>query len=236
MATKYTAYSEARSIARKRLERLNEAGYVINDIHFPSVKELKERGISPGSALRAVEAFLQAPTTLIEYKKASKQKTIYFRKTDKGVRVGELEKLEKQQRRIDYEYARRHVTEDQRSLIKAARKLGLKLGPTTIKPFEEYVKYREAQGRGSMKYFMADIVEDYMNLIKGRKRSEVDIVADFERYLADREDLVSSWQSILKGETPTIATSDEFSIMWAEYAKEHKKTWQENRKKRRKGR
>lgn len=229
MATKYTAYSEARSIARKRLERLNEAGYVINDIHFPSVKELKERGINPGSALRSVEAFLQAPTKLIDYKKESKRKEILFRKTDVGVRVGTIEKLEKQAQRQKYEQARRNVTKDQRSLIKAARRLGLYLGPTTIKPFEEYVKYRSAQGVGSMKYFMADIIEDYMELTKGRRRKAEDIVSDFERFLSDREDLMSSWQSILKGEEPTVATSDEFSTMWTEYIQVYKKGLKDKR-------
>ena len=196
MATKYTAYSEARSIARKRLERLNEAGYVINDIHFPSVKELKERGINPGSALRAVVAFLQAPTTLIEYRKESKKRDIAFRQTEQGVQVGERERIMKRARDAAYRERVRNLTKDEKRLMKGARRLGLNITPSTAAAFAEYVKYRDAQGKGSMKYWFAN----------------------YQRFLADRSALVSAADAMKSSET--AMTADDFNTSWIEFIQE----------------
>ena len=218
MATKYTAYSEARSIARKRLERLNEAGYVINDIHFPSVKELKERGITPGSALRAVEAFLQAPTTLIEYRKESKKRDIAFRQTEQGVQVGERERIMKRARDAAYRERVRNLTKDEKRLMKGARRLGLNITPSTAAAFAEYVKYRDAQGKGSMKYWFANIVEDYMDATQGKPRKNSAVLQDYQRFLADRSALVSAADAMKSSET--AMTADDFNTSWIEFIQE----------------
>lgn len=215
MATKYTAYSEARSIARKRLERLNEAGYVINDIHFPSVKELKARGISPGSALRAVEAFLQAPTTLIEYRKENKKRDIAFRQTKQGVQVGERERIMKRARDAAYRERVRNLTKDEKRLMKGARRLGLNITPSTAAAFAEYVKYRDAQGKGSMKYWFANIVEDYMDATQGNPRKNSAVLQDYQRFLADRSALVSAADAMKSSET--AMTADDFNTSWIEF-------------------
>ena len=218
MATKYTAYSEARSIARKRLERLNEAGYVINDIHFPSVKELKERGITPGSALRAVEAFLQAPTTLIEYRKENKKKDLAFRQTEHGVQVGEREKIMKRARDAAYRERVRNLTKDEKRLMKGARRLGLNITPSTAAAFAEYVKYRDDQGKGSMKYWFANIVEDYMDATQGNPRKNSAVLQDYQRFLADRSALVSAADAMKSSET--AMTADDFNTSWIEFIQE----------------
>lgn len=215
MATKYTAYSEARSIARKRLERLNEAGYVINDIHFPSVKELKERGINPGSALRAVEAFLQAPTTLIEYRKESKKRDLAFRQTETGVQVGERERIMKRARDAAYRERVRNLTKDEKRLMKGARRLGLNITPSTAAAFAEYVKYRDAQGKGSMKYWFANIVEDYMDATQGNPRKNGEVLRDYQRFLADRSALTAAADAITS--STTAMSADDFNTSWFEF-------------------
>lgn len=217
--SKYTRYSELRSIARKRLERLAAAGYVNESVKFPSVKELKAQGISLKKALSSVQAFLDTDTTVSTVKRQPEERTTIFRKSEYGVSVSTVDRLKKQQYQKTYRQRVKALTDDQRSLIKAARSLGLKLTPTTVKPFEEYVKYRYAQGIGSVKYFMANIVEDYMEVTKGKGKKTEDVIADYERFLADRQELISSWEAIVKGEEPTAQTSDEFSASWLEYIK-----------------
>ena len=66
---------------------------------------------------------------------------------------------------------------------------------------------------------MSNIVEDYMEVTKGKGKKTEDVIADYERFLADRQDLISSWEALVKGEEPTAQTSDEFSASWLEYIK-----------------
>lgn len=217
MPSKYSAYSEARSIARKRLERLNEAGYTTDNISFPTVKQLKERGISPGSALRAVEEFLKAPTKLVEFRRESKTKDLVFRQTASGVQLGERERQMKRARDATYRERVRNLTKDDKRFMKAARRLGLNITPSTAKAFTEYVNYRYAQGIGSVKYWMANIVEDFMEITKGKPKKAGDVMNDYQRFLADRSDLMSEWESIVSGKEPTVQTSDVFNVSWLEY-------------------
>lgn len=218
MPSKYSAYSEARSIARKRLERLNEAGYVTDNISFPTVKQLKEKGISPGMALRSVEEFLKAPTKLVQFRREEKAgKNLMFRQTSAGVQLGERERQLKRQRDAAYRERVRSMTKDDRRFMKAARTLGLNLTPSTIKAFSEYVKYRFSQGVGSVRYMMANIVEDYMQITKGQPKKVDDVVKDYERFLSDRADLLDAWNRIESGESPSATTSDQFHVSWLEY-------------------
>ena len=219
MKRNYTAYSEARSIARKRLERLTAAGYVNKDVRFPSVKELKAKGVSPEKALKSVKQFLETGVTVTTVKKQPIERTTIFKKTAIGVGVSTVDRLKKQAQQQTYRERVKSLTEDQRALIKAAKRLGLNIGPATVKPFEEYVKYRYAQGIGSVRYFMSNIIEDYMEVTKGRRKHPEEVLADYERFLADRQELISSWESIVKGEEPTAQTSDQFNASWLEYIK-----------------
>lgn len=217
MPSKYTAYSEARSIARKRLERLNAAGYVTNDISFPTVKQLKERGINPGSALRMVQSFLDAPTKLVEYRKESAKKDLAFRQTEKGVQVGERERIMKRERDTRYRERVRNLTKDEKRLMKGARRLGLNITPSTAAAFAEYVNYRNAQGKGSMKYWFANIVEDYMEATQNNPRRNTEVLSDYNRFLADRANLVSAAGAMASSNTARSA--DEFNVSWIDFIK-----------------
>lgn len=214
--SKYTEYSQARSIARKRLERLNQAGYITDDISFPTVKQLKERGISPGTALRTVEQFLNAPTKLIEFRKQPTEK-LSFRQTASGVQLGEKEHQKKRARDAAYRERVRQLTKDDKRFMKAARRLGLNITPSTAKAFTEYVQYRYAQGIGSVKYWMANIVEDYMEAAQNKPKTGEAVLADYQRFLADRADLIAAAGQI--GNSPTAQTSDMFNVSWLEFIK-----------------
>lgn len=214
MSSKYGDYSRARDIAQKRLERLNTAGYVAGDISFPTVKQLKERGISPGTALRAVEDFLNAPTKLIDFRKQPKEK-LSFRQTASGVQVGERERQMKRARDARYRERVRQLSKDDKRFMKAARRLGLNITPSTAKAFTEYVKYRHAQGIGSVKYWMANIVEDYMEATQNKPKTGEAVLADYQRFLADRADLLVASGEI--GKSPTVQTSDLFNVSWLEF-------------------
>ena len=216
MPSKYSEYSQARSIARKRLERLNQAGYVTDDISFPTVKQLKERGISPGTALRTVEQFLNAPTKLIEFRKQPTEK-LSFRQTASGVQLGEKERQKKRARDAAYRERVRQLTKDDKRFMKAARRLGLNITPSTAKAFTEYVQYRYAQGIGSVKYWMANIVEDYMEATQNKPKTGEAVLADYQRFLADRADLMAAAGQI--GNSPTAQTSDMFNVSWLEFIK-----------------
>ena len=215
--SKYGEYSQARSIARKRLERLNAAGYVTDDISFPTVKQLKERGISPGTALRTVESFLKAPTKLIEFRKEPTEK-LAFRQTPTGVQIGEREKQLKRARDARYRERVRSLTKDDKRFMKAARRLGLNITPSTAKAFTEYVKYRYAQGIGSVKYWMANIVEDYMEATQNKPKTGEAVLNDYQRFLADRADLLAASSEI--GNSPTAQTSDLFNVSWLEFIRQ----------------
>ena len=136
MASKYSSYSQARAIAQKRLERLNTAGYQTADVSFPTVKQLKERGISPGTALRTVQQFLNAPTKLIEFRKQQTER-LSFRQTASGVQLGERERQMKRARDAAYRERVRQLTKDDKRFMKAARRLGLNITPSTAKAFTE---------------------------------------------------------------------------------------------------
>lgn len=211
---KYSEYSQARSIARKRLERLNEAGYKTDNVSFPTVKELKERGITPGTALRTVEAFLKAPTKLIEFRKQETEK-LSFRQTASGVQLGERKRQMKRARDARYRERVRELTKDDKRFMKGARRLGLNITPSTAKAFTEYVKYRHAQGIGSVKYWMANIVEDFMEATKNKPKTGEAVLADYQRFLADRQDLLMASAEI--GNSPSAQTSDLFNVSWLEF-------------------
>ena len=76
MASKYSSYSTMRDIAVKRAARLSGSG-LAPAIHIPTVKELKAAGISAAAATKSFQAYLQAPTTVREFKKTNEENSNY---------------------------------------------------------------------------------------------------------------------------------------------------------------
>ena len=77
------------------------------------------------------------------------------------------------------------------------------------------MKYRDAQGKGSMKYWFANIVEDYMDATQGNPRKNSAVLDDYQRFLADRSVLVSAADAMKSSET--AMTADDFNTSWIEF-------------------
>lgn len=197
MASNYSEYSRLRSIARKRSERLGAAG-LAQTVRFPTVKELKAKGVSPAAAMRSVSSFLSSPTTVKEYKKIEPQKRPVILPTSMGavVTTKQMERIERrreQNRESSRRYRERirNLTKQEKSYIKAAKTLGLHITPSNAKAFSEYMDFRFAQGSDSVHYRIARYVEDYMSIIAKNGYSPSEILNDFNLFLSDRSELMA---------------------------------------------
>lgn len=200
MASKYSEYSRLRSIARKRAERLSEAG-LSRLITFPSVKELKAAGVKPEQAVRQVESYLQAPTQTRQYRRMDEQQRPVFVQEGLQVVVTEKSREQTERRRAqNRESARRYrervkklnatLSKAEKSWIKAARTLGLHITPSQAKVYVEYIYYRFEYGSSKLKYRMATYVEDFEEiLVKRGKYGTKDLMKDFNLYLKNRAEL-----------------------------------------------
>ena len=99
MASKYSEYSRLRSIARKRAERLSEAG-LTRLVTVPSVKELKAEGIKPEQAIKQVESFLESPTQTRQYKRLGEQQRPVFLQEGRNVLIAEKGKEKEARRKL----------------------------------------------------------------------------------------------------------------------------------------
>ena len=200
MASKYSEYSRLRSIARKRAERLSEAG-LSKLITFPSVKELKAQGIAPAQAVKQVERFLEAPTQTRQYRRMDEQQRPVFIREGTQVVVTEKAREKTERRKAqNRESARRYrekvkevyssFTNQEKALLKAARTLGLHVTPAIAKAYIEYVEYRFSYGSSKMKYRIATYVEEFQDLlVKRGKNNMSDTMRDFAGFMKDRRDL-----------------------------------------------
>ena len=191
-------YSRLRSIARKRAERLSSAG-LADLITFPTVKELKQKNITPAQAIKAVESYLSAPTKTREYRKINEAERPVFIPTTTGAVVTSKEKEKQEKRKAqNRESARRYrervknLTKHEKSYIKAARTLGLHITPSNAAAFAEYMDFRFAQGGDSVFYKVARYVEDYMSVIAKKGYSPSEILNDFNLFLSERASLMEN--------------------------------------------
>ena len=202
MASKYSEYSRLRSIARKRAERLSDVG-LSSLVKFPTVKELKELGISPVQAVKNVEKYLSSPTKTREFKKLAESQRPVFVPSSTGVIVTSKEKekaeIRKEQNRQSsrrYRERIRSLSKQEKSYIKAARTLGLHITPANAKAFAEYMDFRFAQGGDSVHYRVARYVEDYMSVIAKKGYTPNEILGDFNQFLSDRAVLMQNAENM----------------------------------------
>lgn len=193
--SKYSEYSRLRSIARKRGERMAEAGYT-KGIQFPTVKELKAGKVSYSAAMKNVEAFLNAATTVREYKKVPEAKRPVLFQSGPSVIVTTQDQEKKERRKAQnrqsaarYRERVRSLSKQERSYMKAAKTLGLHITPSQAKAFGEYMDYRFAQGSDSVHYRIARYVEDYVSIIAKRGYKNSEIINDFNSFLLNRQTL-----------------------------------------------
>ena len=200
MASKYSEYSRLRSIARKRAERLAEAG-LTKLITFPTVKELKASGIKPEQAVRQVESYLKAPTQTRQYRRMDEQQRPVFIQEGTQVVVSEKAREKAERRKAqNRESARRYrervrqlnasLLKGEKAMIKAARTLGLHIPPSMARAYLEYIEYRFSYGSSKMKYRIATYVEEFQDLIVKRGKYKMqDAMKDFAGFMKDRAEL-----------------------------------------------
>ena len=83
---------------------------------------------------------------------------------------------------------------------------------------------RYAQGIGSVKYFMGNVVEDFENYRKSRPRHNAkEILDDFNRFAADRKGLQKLFDKITRGKELTTLQSDAFNKAWERFSKKWKR-------------
>lgn len=228
MAKSYHEYSQLRKIAQARVSRLKEVGAPVEGISFPTVAELQKNSISAARAEKNVKQFLAGPTTVKEWRKTPADLFPSFRATAAGVEVAPKAVLQHRERNRRYRERQREIysklTKDQQALLKAAKRLGVTIAPGQAEAFEEYIKYRYAQGIGSVKYFMGNVVEDFENYRKNNPRHNAkEILDDFNRFAADRRGLQSLFNRITSGKEPTTRQSDVFNHAWERFSERWKR-------------
>lgn len=228
MAKSYHEYSQLRKIAQARVARLKEVGASVEGISFPTVAELQKNSISAAKAEKSIKQFLAGPTTVKEWRKTPADLYPSFRATPSGVEVASKAVLQHRERNRRYRERQREIysrlTKDQQALLKAAKRLGVTIAPGQAEAFEEYVKYRYAQGIGSVRYFMGNIVEDFETYRKNNPRHNAkEIIDDFNRFAADRSGLQKLFDKITSGKEPTTRQSDEFNKAWERFSNKWKR-------------
>lgn len=228
MAKSYHEYSQLRKVAQARVSRLKEIGAPVEGITFPTVAELQKNSISAARAEKNVRQFLAGPTTVKEWRKTSADLFLSFRATAAGVEVAPKAVLQHRERNRRYRERQREIysklTKDQQALLKAAKRLGVTIAPGQAEAFEEYIKYRYAQGIGSVKYFMGNVVEDFETYRKNNPRHNAkEILDDFNRFAADRRGLQSLFDRITSGKEPTTRQSDVFNHAWERFSERWKR-------------
>ena len=218
MASKYSEYSRLRSVARKRAERLSEAGFS-QLVTFPTVKELKAAGIKPEQAVRQVESFLKAPTQTRQYRRLDEQqRPVIFQEgtqvivTDKEREKRERRKAQNRESAKRYRKRKKELTSDEKRLLESAKTLGVKVTPKLAKVFQEYMKYRYDMVKESEYYLHEIYVESFIAAVKVGHKPE-DVVNDFQAFLKDRKEWIKSGKNI-KG-----MNGDAFNNMFSKFIK-----------------
>lgn len=219
-------YSRLRSIAEKRIDRLSSHGLASPGISFPKVSQLKSAA-EKEAALNAVKSFLASGTTLREATKNPEKRLVtennmpafLTRRERRNARRRERYAQDKEKRdarnaRRREQYRRKKIlkelTDKQRALLKGAGTLGVDIPTDRIKQFIEYMEYRFAQVQESAYYAMDKYTEDYQKILRNAPNTD-DIVADFNRFLSEREDNESLFDNLQSYD------EDALNDLWEEF-------------------
>lgn len=214
----FKEYTRIRDIVVKRNKRAVAAGLAA-PVHFPTVKEIRSGFVDAGQALRAVQGFYSAGSTV----KAIRQTKLVPQMPTFPVMPAErkLSADEKKERKraADRAYRQRRKIRDVAINPEKARKyegylkalktvtsvwkkagfdLGLDLGsmtPQQAQAFVEYMDYRFSQGDFNQRYVIDEFIQDFSKLMKqGYKGSQ--ITKDFENFLEERSRLSAAADSM----------------------------------------
>lgn len=204
-------YTRLRDIAQKRLGRLEAAGLAMPGLSFPKLRELKTEA-ERASALIELRRFVEAPTQVKQVRPTGN----IVAKTPAGIVVDDPQRIARNERRRQQRAARKEalaaLTKNQRSMIKGAKTLGIRVSTKDIPTFVSYMEYRFSQYSDSRFYLFADYAEDFSEVKKRLKemRDAAQIEDDFIRFKQEYEQL----------HEPVDATgysAAEFQKMWDAY-------------------
>lgn len=184
----YNEYTRLRDIAVKRSARLEAAG-LAPGIKFPTVKELRQQGISQADAIQVIKTFTEGKTTTREFRNLSATEKVTTILTTKNKIATERQRMLNRERNRRYRERLKSLTKKERSYLKAAHTLGLK-DVRDIKAFAEYMEMRFAQGNDGFKYRIANYVEDFQALMQKPGYTPQQITRDYQQFLADRSELM----------------------------------------------
>lgn len=179
-------YTRLRDIAQKRLGRLEAAGLAMPGLSFPKLRDLKT-DTERSRALNELRQFVQAPTQVKQVRPTGN----IVAKTSAGIVVGDPQKIARNERRRQQRAARKEalsaLTKQQRSMIKGAKSLGIRIATKDISAFISYMEYRFSQYSDSRFYMFADYAEDFGRVKKSHGADQ--IADDFARFRAEYEQL-----------------------------------------------
>ena len=208
-------YSRLRSIAQRRIDRLQERGLASQGIRFPTVKELKSES-QKEKAMADVLQFLGSCTNV----KEARKENLYIEKSPRGsapkvLTPEERRQEEQRQKRRESRQRRKDalasLTKEQRSMVKIATALGLRLSNAQLPVYAEYMSYRLSQAGDSTRYLVARYTEDFASIMKNKEHNLSDIVGDFQRFISDRNDLVSEFSNM------SGSSEDRIMSIWDKY-------------------
>jgi len=184
-------YSRLRGIVSKRLERLSAQGLVLPGISLPKSSDLKTPS-QRSKAEQMLRSFIE--TTSLKSVKEQGLKVAPGR----GGRIvtlteKQIKGREKRERQKGFrERLLSHYTNRQKGFIKGAKKLGINISNAQIPYFIEYMETRFSQITDSKFYVFADFAEDFDTAVHRDPKAAKEIIADFNRFQADRESLYLS--------------------------------------------
>lgn len=191
MSSNYKEYTRLRDIAQKRIGRISEAGLAPR-IHIPTVKELKAQGVSAVEALKRITEFVSAPTTKTAFKKQTPIERASIISTSQNAIKSEKRRAQKRAANREYRKRIKSLTPEEKSELKGAKTLGIKIPPRYAKAYEEYMKVRYEMDKDTFKYTKLYATEEFASVIAKKDYDPNKLADDFRQYLNDRRSLEDS--------------------------------------------
>ena len=228
----FAEYTKLRDIVVKRNKRAVAAG-LAPAIHFPTVKEIKAGLVSPSEAMKAVKNFyssgsqvktIRATGLVPEFKSFPSLPPEKPRSSEDRLQRRRDQQREYRRRKrireaaLSPEKARKYegYLKALQTVSKVWRGKGidiinpLSMSPSEAQAFVEYMDYRFSQGDFTQRYVIDEFIQDFSKLVK-RGYKPQNITKDFEKFLENRSQLSSRFQS-MEG-----MTTEQFQASWYDF-------------------
>lgn len=186
MAFDSKEYTRLRDIAQKRIKRGQAAGYGLDGVKVPTVKELRQRGeYAQQIEMMRLQQFLQTGFSLERRRQASRETLTEEQRRER--RREQSRDYRRRKKTYDYEPAK---GKKYREYLKGVKTMGVDIPPSQLPAFFAYMDYRFAQGAGSKKYVFDIFVDDFKTMIRKGYNPE-QILGDFQKFEAEQAEIAS---------------------------------------------